>query len=428
MEDRGVFFRCAPYGTCWEPTADSNARGDGQTAPPSAVGQGPEFQPRLSPSSVSIYAGDPVNTKISTIALAGFAEPVGFTVELPQGLTCVAVCSGQLLPGEPFVLRLGSAPNLPIGSYEVPVTFSSGPLTHVAVLKIYVGLEADADFVPVDFDVDAGPVFPCGPGGYPPHLPVRLPRGLGRYGGAPGYAWAVCHTGAWIYRRHMYVWVIDKRGHHPHPGPPHPPRHPHPPIRWIKCRHKDVWVPRHPDDVEGKLPLNWKHVAFHPVDKKDSAEETVKVEAKDIVEPLAETPKEYSDLPLSGLVMAEPPVLHAYATRDRLAGNKLAGGTDLRFSRESHGFLLAREVKEGGKTRVVTESFEEHRVSSRVAGSGAGARSGGAMRTGGSSHAGSGGSHAASGGSHAAASHASSGGSHAGSGGSHASSPPPAHH
>jgi hypothetical protein len=435
MKDQGVFFQCAPYGTCWEPTADSDGQDDGQIAPPSAVGQGPEFRPRLSPSSVSIYAGDSIKTKVSAVALQGFAEPVGFTVELPQGFSCVAACSGQLLAGEPFLLRLASAPDLPIGSYQVPVTLSSGPLTHVVLLKVYVGLETDADFVPVDFAVDAGPVFPCGPGGYAPHLPARLPRGAGHYGGAPGYAWAVCHTGTWIYRRHMYVWVIDRRKHHH----PHPPRDPHPPIRWIKTRHKDVWVPRHPDDVEGKLPLNWKYVAFHPTDKKDVAEATVKLEAKDIVGPIAETPKEYSDPPLLALVEVEPPLLYAYETGDRMGGGRLGGGTDLRFNRESHSFLLVHAVKEGGKTRMVTESLEQHRLNSPpgsvggVHGASVGhavnvAHAGGAAHAGGTSHGSSAPSHAASGGSHV-----SSGSTHASSagGGSHASPPPPppaAHH
>jgi len=419
MEDRGVFFSCAPYGTCWEPTPDAGGRDDGQVAPPSPVGQGPEFRPKLRPSAVSITAGDALKTKVSAVALQGFADPVGFTVELPQGFTCAAVCSGQLLPGEAFDVQLASAADVPVGSYTVPVTLSSGPLTHVVFLKIYVGLEEDADFVPVGFGVDAGPIFPCGPGGFPPHLPARTPRGVGRYGGAPGYAWAVCHTGAWIYRAHRYVWVIDKRKHHhPHPGPPRPPHHPRSPIRWIKCKGKDVWVPRHPDDVDGKLPVNWKHVAFRPVGKKGPEREAVKLEPKDIVEPLEEAPKEFRDLPRLGLVKAEAPILRAYETKDRLAGNKLAGGSELRFDRGTHSFLLAHEVREGGKTRVVTESLEQHRIG--AAGVGGGAHGGGTVHEGG-------GAHAASGGSHSSGSHAG-GGSHSGGGGGSHASAPASHH
>jgi hypothetical protein len=63
--------------------------------------------------------------------------------------------------------------------------------------------------------------------------------------GAP-YDWAVCHSGSWIHREHGYVWVAGTK------------RHQHCPVHWVKYGGTKGYVPIHPHDVVGKLPINMK--------------------------------------------------------------------------------------------------------------------------------------------------------------------------
>jgi len=454
MSDEGVFFKCEPYGVCWAPNdaAADQAQAQQQAQMPRAtpVGDGPEFQPRLRPSKVGIYVGDSVATKLSAASLLGFSDQIDVSTELPPGFTCLTLCSGQMFPGQLLTMEFGSAPDIPVGKYQVAVTLNSGLLTHVVTLTIFVGPELDDDYVPVDFGGDFGGSFPCAPGG--PHLPVRSPRGA-RYGGAPGYAWGVCHSGTWIYRQHRYVWVVGQKKHH------HPPVHP------IGCHGKICYVPIHPHDVKGQLPLNLKYTVYRPIDKKGTGFEALTLRPKDKVEELTKPPKEFLDPAPLRLAKVDTPKLEVHdapvatvakaatastaatstATNEKTAtsADTAAVATvdvaDLLFDNETDTFLLEHMVQGlggggGGGGRMVRETVEEHRESMRptvtggvggahaVAGSGA---HGSSVHAGGASHGSSGTSHASSGGSHVSSggSHASSGGSSGG--GSHSAPPPP---
>jgi hypothetical protein len=454
MSDEGVFFKCEPYGICWAPNdaAADQAQAQQQVQMPVAtpIGDGPEFQPRLRPSKVGIYAGDSVATRLSAVSLLGFSDRIDVSTTLPQGFTCLTLCSGQMFPGQLLTMQFGSAPDVPLGKYEVAVTLNSGPLTHVVTLTIFVGPVVDDDYVPVDFGDDfGGASFPCMASR--PHLPVRLPRGA-RYGGAPGYAWGVCHSGTWIYRHHGYVWVVGQKKHH------HPPVHP------IGCRGKLCYVPINPRDEKGKPPLNLKYTVYRPIDKKGTEFEALTLRPRDKVEVLAEASKEYLDPPALRLEKADPPKLQAHdapvaavasgttgstgagsvaKTTDGVASRATASTVvtsattvevaDLIFDDETDMFLLERMAPGmgggGGRGRMVTETVEEHRESMRpvaAGGSVSGARAVAASGAHGTARA------AASSRGSSGAAHASGGGSHVSSGGSHASapvshsSPPPA--
>jgi len=461
MSDEGVFFKCEPYGVCWAPNDAAADQAQAQMPAATPVGDGPEFQPRLRPSKVGIYAGDNVTTRLSAASLLGFGDEIEVSTELPQGFTCLTLCSGQMFPGQLLTMQFGSDSNVPLGKYQVVVTLNSGLLTHVVTLTIFVGPELDEDYVPVDFGGDVGGSFPCAPGG--PHLPVRSPRG-GRYGGAPGYAWGVCHSGSWIYRRHRYVWVVGQKKHH------HPPVHP------IGCHGKLCYVPIHPHDEKGKLPLNLKYTAYRPIDKKGTEFEALTLRPKDKVEALKEPAKEFLNPPPVRLAKADAPKLEVHdapvarvakaapantpstsatSTEKAVASTTTASGAvastvassadaatfatvdvaDLLFDNETDTFMLARLMPGtggggGGRGgRMVKETVEEHRESMRptaTGGTGGGAHAAGSSGAHGTAHGGAP-SHGSSG-----TAHASSGGSHASGGssggGSHSSPPPPSHH
>ena len=117
-----------------------------------------------------------------------------------------------------------------------------------------------------------------------------------------GWDWAVCHSGSWIRWRHHYVWVAGTKRHH------------HPPFRWVKYGREVGFVPLHPRDVAGKIPVNMRDGLFKPTKKGDSITvQRVNFKEGKPVEAMAEAPKEFRKPVLEPLKIAEAP--HAEAHR-----------------------------------------------------------------------------------------------------------------
>jgi len=88
-------------------------------------------------------------------------------------------------------------------------------------------------------------------------------------GGGVPWSWGFCYSGGFVRVGERFA-LVPKHKHH------------HPPVHHIHMRHRDITVPRHPNDVKGKPPLNLKyggftanakngetitHVAFDPSEK-----------------------------------------------------------------------------------------------------------------------------------------------------------------
>lgn len=429
MHGQGAFFACAPYGMCWEPPAEfvraeSAQRAQAQAGSPA---DGPDFDMVAAPAEQTIYAGGRAKTTISAVGFFGFGDPIDIVATLPPGFTCVTPCSGQVSPGQTaLTMQFQAARSVSPGTYTVQFDATSGPLAHEFTFTIYV-VEAEGDFLPFEPIEASLPEFPCAPSGVHPAAIRTGRRGI-HVGYGPRYGWAVCHTGAWIFRNHIYVWVLPTKGDH---------HHHHPPCKWVKCGTHYCYVPVHPRDEPGKLPINCKHELFRVGDKKGRDVERVKFDDHERLEALDEAPKEFRQPEHYPLAKADAPVLRARQMNDAFAATGVA--TSLRFDRDSHQFLLAKEVPGSRKHEVVTETFEEHRSGLRVenhhvvpAGegtrkSGASPRGvgGSASHSGGTPHSGSGGTHTSGGTSHAGggSSHSSGGASHSGGGGPHSSAP-----
>jgi uncharacterized membrane protein YgcG len=360
LNGQGVFFTCPGYGTCWEPPSEDDAATD--NSPPAPSAQGPEFDIFLAPSTVTATAGAQVTAKLSAVGLLGFTSPIEVVASLPSGITCVTTCAGQFSPGELLTTQFAIAANLPDGKYPVTFTAKSGPLIHSLVFTIYLYSATDA----VPFLPAAVPYFPCFPTGLRPALLHDGVRGRDvalhfRYGpGTLGYAWSVCHTGYWIYRAHLYVWVVPKgtelRRHH------------HYPDTWINCGKQRCYVPRHPRDVTGNLPLNAKHEVYSLTDKDGKTIERRTLDAKEKVELLGQPPKQFrKPVPLPLNKSSEPRIeahemKYAFAsTTERAAEPK----TYLAFDQKSHSFLLSTEGADA-KHKPTTQTFEARRNDLRV--------------------------------------------------------------
>jgi hypothetical protein len=222
-------------------------------------------------------------------------------------------------------------------------------------------------------------------------------------GGLP-YLWAICHTGTWIHHQHRYVWVAGTKRHHRSP------------VRWVKYGRSSGFVPLHPYDLAGKLPLNLRHGVFLTSGKNNESVERVSFSSTTQVTLLGAPPKSFERPYLPPLQRAEAPHLEAHLIKDGLLAKPGAterpAGLPLTFDHKSQSFLLAHQVTQGGKTITSVQHFGGFAGSGHSGGGGGFGRSGGGSGGGGSSHfSGSSGS-----------SGSSSGGSHSSSGGTSSSS------
>jgi FecR protein len=234
------------------------------------------------------------------------------------------------------------------------------------------------------------------------------------FGGGASYNWAVCHAGSWIHREHRYVWVAGTKRHHQCP------------VHWVKYGHSKAYVPIHPHDVPGRLPINLKHGVFQTSGRKGESVERVAFNPNTPVKVLNGTPKEFRAAYYPPLQRAETPRLEAHLIKD---GGKNAiaksPGTAITFNHKTQSFMVARQVTIGNRNTTVTEHFGGRGSNAQThagggssnggSGSRAGGGSSGSHGTSGGSSGGGGGSHGSSGGGGGS----SSGGSSGGGGGGH---------
>ena len=165
--------------------------------------------------------------------------------------------------------------------------------------------------------------------------------------GTDPYDWAVCHAGSWIYRQHRYVWVAGNMKHH------------HCPVGWIKTGHTLAYVPIHPRDVPGKLPLNRVHGVFAISGRHGGQVERISLNSGDSgneIRVLKTAPKEFRNINLAPLSRAAEPELDAHRMGDKISGVKEAG-VRISFDHKSQSFQLARQGADGGRNTAGLEAF-----------------------------------------------------------------------
>ncbi len=215
------------------------------------------------------------------------------------------------------------------------------------------------------------------------------------------YDWAVCHAGTWIYRQHRYAWVAGIRRHH------------HCPVHWVKDGRKVAYVPIHPKDVPGKLPLNREHGVFTINNKLARSVEWARLDPGREVKLLNVPPKEFRNADVPVLSRAASPQVQAHHLADAVTARKASdvreAGTRLTFDHRSQSFMLDKHDAQGmrsngeravfsnrmGSLQARAGSVDVHgNYSSHVSGGshyeGGGSRSGGFSGGSGASHGGGG--------------------------------------
>lgn len=156
-----------------------------------------------------------------------------------------------------------------------------------------------------------------------------LPAAYG-FGSLYPYQWAVCHSGSWLQNQGRYVWVTGVK------------HHPYPPVHWMKTGHTVGFVPIHPGDTTGKLPINVKNGIVHPVEGHSLKVEMVDYSGSDHIKTLNEAPKQFRRDPYVALQRADTPRAEARMLRGPGTDNKVSGSTPITFDSRSQSFMVPR--------------------------------------------------------------------------------------
>jgi len=216
---------------------------------------------------------------------------------------------------------------------------------------------ADAMRMGVAGVIDVDRSFPCSP-----------------FGGGASWNWAVCHSGSWIHRNQHYVWVVGHRRHH------------HPPIHWIRVGHSLAFVPIHPHDVKGQLPVNRLSTIFQLSDKKGTTIVPTTFDPARPIEVLKSPPRELREEHLAPLAKVEAPHLEAHTMTDFHASRDMqtkAVGIPLSFDHKSQSFMMPKQMMQGNRSVTVLAPITNRGGDLQARGSYSGGGGGGGRSSGG---------------------------------------------
>ena len=132
-----------------------------------------------------------------------------------------------------------------------------------------------------------------------------------------------CYWGDWIDYHGRYAWVARRHhstGHtYNHGGRvrPSPPDHRHPPpAHWVRVSGQRGVVPRHPDDIPGKPPVNLRHGVLVPPRGGIGPVERVQFPPSDRIKVLAHAPREYTPGGPQHANRTEAPLIDGRLMRD----------------------------------------------------------------------------------------------------------------
>lgn len=265
--------------------------------------------------------------------LPGLADLAGkgtFTSCAPYG-TCWEPTDGWTRQSSDATTPIRPLPEAQSSTGAVATSAQSTPAPRLAPALLYDDLDD----------------FPCNPELY---WYQRL-YGLYDINDLYPYDWAVCHTGYWIYRNHRYHWVVGTHKHHRCP------------VHWVKYQGKVGYVPMHPRDRRGELPMNLRHGVYRLTDQPDHPIERVALDGRSQPKFLDSTPKEFRNPSTPLLARADAPqlavhMMHEPASRIGAAPAHAINST-LQFNPRSDRFILATRVTDNGHTHTFTEPMTD---------------------------------------------------------------------
>jgi hypothetical protein len=323
LAGQGAFVPCAPYGTCWKPN-DGWVR---QHIPQSAGS-----------TSAQTLSSRPESSR-TTLALSSRPESSRSddAAERPASRTTanLAEIRGGTTP----------TPHIVLASLELPTPTLATPEPSMPQTA---GVYDPYDYDPFDAEFDS---FPCDPYAFW-YSQSALYDPAAFY----PYDWAVCHAGYWINRNNQYLWVAGTRRHHRCP------------VHWVKYNGKLGFVPDHPRDRRGGVPVNLRHGIYTLSQKSGHPSiERVAFAGKSPPHALESTPKDFRNPSLPRLARADSPQLSVHFMHESpRTGSSLRGepsraaASSLTFDDHHDRFMLTSRVTEGGRTHTFTAPMSDH--------------------------------------------------------------------
>jgi hypothetical protein len=162
--------------------------------------------------------------------------------------------------------------------------------------------------------------------------------------------------GVWIHHQGRYARVLTHR------VPPvcigkgckvvHPPR----PV-WVRVNGKLGFVPRHPNDVKGKPPVNLKNGVVIPPAKPGEPPQHLVWDPSQKVKFLDKTPREFRSESTPHLPLAAAPKIQAHLMQEATPAKPLAAASHasshIVYDYKSHNFMMPANTSAGAKSREV---------------------------------------------------------------------------
>jgi hypothetical protein len=163
-----------------------------------------------------------------------------------------------------------------------------------------------------------------------------------------------CYAGNWIYYRHHYARVMPRVPKIP-PGcnGKCPPIHPPHPL-WVRVGNKVGFVPRHPNDVPGKPPLNLKNGLFLPPSKPGERLQQAAWDSSQKVKVLDKVPSEVQREPSPRGPAVRTPDIHGRLVEPIHDGPRVPHQSEahISYSYKTHTFTMPATLKGGKSTEV----------------------------------------------------------------------------
>ena len=365
MKAKGRFFRCEPYGTCWEPTNGWERQGTGGAQGTGGEGGGAASRARLL-NVAGQASGQQASAQQATAQQATSQDAPTVQASTPQD-------GGHQATGAADPTQQSGA-GTQVGAQTPPQTQqSSGGYGSVPTEYLYDGGGFD---------------FPCSPFGAMNYMGEAQDFTAAdddffynaEFANGFSFNWAACNAGSWIQRGGRYAWVVQ-RG-----------RQPHSPVHWVVVKGKLGFVPIHPADVAGKAPLNLKHGVYVEGGRKGVSFVRQGYATGESMKMLKSTPKQFREPAFPAMAAVKAPVVQAKVWAETLPGAKGLGAqrpvNTIAFDRRSQSFSLVTRVTEGGRSNTFSQPMGSRVGTSQMSGpmlaGGYRGGSGGAMASGGS--------------------------------------------
>jgi hypothetical protein len=166
-----------------------------------------------------------------------------------------------------------------------------------------------------------------------------------------------CLNGTWIPHRNHYARVLTPQIFAKCAGKKCKPVHPPHPLL-VRVGSKVGFVPRHPNDVKGKPPLNLKHGIIVPPGKPGEAARRVAVDATQKVKILDKIPVEFQREFLIHSLPVAAPEIRAHLMQEGARGKSIAEGnhadSHIVYDYKTQKFMMPGAVVAGGRAREVS--------------------------------------------------------------------------